>query len=300
MPAGGTVALGKAQGSSQSSLDAVRQRIERIETLFQGQLAKGQFDNARLIVAQIKQLLPDDPLVYSMRGRLLQAEKKYDEARQQLTEGLARYPHHFDLLYHLGRLYEQQEDPLQAYHMYAQAEYVAVAADQKAEIQVALRRLKEWQVNATFSFDSDSFAIEIPDKGSSVHVTYSVPALRARKTLYDSVTAHVHPDVEKVLEIECGEGTVSRNLAALGLDVVGMDSDGRFVTAAILLDMHARLRAPDYERRLRLVASAVTPEQAALLRGQYDVIVYSPRWSRMREEPKEENGSPPRVGPDVL
>lgn len=262
---------------SQKSLDAVTRRIQRIQTLFQEQLAKGQFDNAALIVQQCAQLLPHHPLSDTMLSTMLLVQGKFQEAKEHTTKSLSRFPHHFDLLYNLAWLYEQQGELVDAYYMYSRAEYAAVEEEHIADVKQARQRLKEHRIPMKFNFGDDAFTITVPRKDAATRITYSVPTLLARKHFFDVVLSHLHPTTSKVLEIECGEGTIARNLASLGLQVVGIDSNSDMISRAIILDMFTRLRVPGDTQQLRFSPNTITPENSASLEEQYDAIVYSPK-----------------------
>src|SRR5690625_3272547 len=128
-----------------------------------------------------------------------------------------------------------------------------------------------------FNFGDDAFTITVPRKDAATRITYSVPTLLARKHFFDVVLSHLHPTTSKVLEIECGEGTIARNLASLGLQVVGIDSNSDMISRAIILDMFTRLRVPGDTQQLRFSPNTITPENSASLEEQYDAIVYSPK-----------------------
>lgn len=264
---------------SNSQRSAMQERIERIKVLFQEQLAQGNFETASSIIVQIEPHLGNDPLIDAMRSTLLLAMGRFDDAKTVLLDALLRHPRSFDLLFNLAWAHEQVGDLIHAYHIYSQAEYRAAAKAQLDDVKHALQRLKAERIPFRTGYYERAFVIEFPNSEPPVQFAYSISAMRERKVLFDVVIDELHPETEKVLEIECGEGTVARNLAAAGLDVVGVDSDGELISQAIVLDFPTRVRVPEHTRRLRFLPQTVTADNSALPADEYDTIVYTPKWN---------------------
>src|SRR5699024_12446615 len=102
-----------------------------VQATVQHLIQQGFLPEAETILSQYAKLMPADPDTYSLTAMWHQAQGKLDQAVKALSTGLKAHPLRFDLTVNLGTLYEQDEQYLEAYHIYMRASYIAKDQEQE-------------------------------------------------------------------------------------------------------------------------------------------------------------------------
>ncbi len=138
-------------------------RINSIKAKIEAFIGKGYIAEADNLLEQLYEKMPGDPEVCSMRAVTRIIGGKLDEAEAIVKEGLRQDSVHFDLLFNLGYIREQQGLDQEAADLYCKSDTIASTSEQKQNVDIALNRLKS--VNSEISYNNKPKIVFFVKKG---------------------------------------------------------------------------------------------------------------------------------------
>src|SRR5699024_5683921 len=161
--------------------------------------------------------------------------------------GLKAHPLRFDLTVNLGTLYEQDEQYLEAYHLYMRASYIAKGQDQAKLVIQNLKRIRPYFKGTTQLKLGEEFIIKtsLTYGEKSLIVKTDLNQSKERQLILHTIGKHLSQRATSVLEIEFGSGVISRNLNYYGYDVEAIDSRKGALLELISKEWQENLREPE-------------------------------------------------------
>ncbi len=182
---------------------------------------------------------------YSAYGKALLEHGLFERAESLLEEGLQGDPHNFALLYMLGQVDENGGNNLGAFDLYTRADAVAGTPSRKKAIGEALARIRT-KVSCRILIEEANFRIVMEGNPQPLVLEYDLGELGLRRALLDFILQTIDPKAKTVLEIECGPGIVSKNLAGHGFKVSAVSADADDILRATAFEQVEQLRMTGY------------------------------------------------------
>lgn len=117
------------------------ERMKSVKSKIEKLIEDGYLAEAKAALVKYESKMPGDADICSMRAIVYIMEGLLDEAKLILFEGLKSDSVHFDLLFNLGYIHEQQGQYQQAVEIYSKANTAAFEEFQKNSVNVAVERL---------------------------------------------------------------------------------------------------------------------------------------------------------------
>lgn len=266
---------------------SLRQQKQDIKNSIRRLLQKGEVELAKTLLLEYQEQVPGDPDLPPLVIDAFIQEGSYDEALQIITQALQRTPEDFEYLFRWGQVYEAQGEYLSAWNRYRHAGAGVFFSEDQERLNRAINRVKN-KVKARSSFDKEKYVILAEGNKEPVLNKFSISELLRRKTILQILLEIMDTEGKNVLEIQCGEGTISRTLSSLGYTMFSVEEDdGRLQQAAAMdITISKRIKetiAINYFRPLSVNADNVRDF------GGYDIILVLPRsWEWYKERGRED------------
>lgn len=198
---------------------------------------ENKLEFANSFMGQYIRLSPNNVERYSLEAFIRVHENDLQSAREILKEGLSIHPLSFDLLYNLAYVHEQQQEVLEAYHIYMKAKYVASTEREKTDIAERLKGLVEEFAGTQKATDDEILTIV---KAGSIQLNLKdkTENLLKRRELLDVIRNHIGKNLTTVLEIGFEDGIISKNLNYYGYDVTAVDRNKEKILNVIAKEWH--------------------------------------------------------------
>lgn len=203
---------------------------------------QGRLEEARRALQEYMREYPRDIDVFTLTGVILLLEDRLEEAERALLQGLEREPNHCDLLFNLGYLDEQRQEYVSALDLYKRAEVAAASREQEDDIARAVHRVSE-NIRGQTVFKEDGYVIALQGNSKPVVLQYNLPRLVARKELLDAVIRNLDAGTRSILEVECPQWLLPKNLSDLGFQVQAWAPELQTILQALAVEFQEKLRA---------------------------------------------------------
>lgn len=207
---------------------------------------QGQLDNVDFFMEQYIKLAPNTIERYSLEALINMGKENLKKANEILLEGAKHHPMSFDLLYNLGYTFQHLEEPLEAYHIYMKAKYVAEAEEEKEDIYKALKSLVD-DFKGHTSADEEKMRTIIMAGDKSIGIDIKHKDLERRKELVHTLGKNLVKDSSTVLEIGFDDGAISKNLQFFGYEVTAVDPVKEKILNVIIKEWHDNILQPEQE-----------------------------------------------------
>ena len=201
-------------------------------------------EDANFFLEQYIKLAPEAVERYSLEAMIRASEKNWQGAAEILQEGLRRHPLSFDLIYNLGYLFEEQQDILEAYHLYMKARYVAETTGEKKDIAAALKRLVK-DIRGSVKTQEGKTSTIVKAGNITMTVTSRTAELLRRKEVLGLIENNIDKNLTAVLEIGFIDGIISKNLNYFGYDVTAVDRRKENILNVIAAEWHDNILHPE-------------------------------------------------------
>ncbi len=175
---------------------------------------------------------------------LLLSAGKLDKVEQMIEQELLKSPHCLPLLLRLGRLDEARGQVFNAFDLYRKISGLAASADEKAEVQASLTRASK-MVDCKIRAAGDTFSLKITGNSAPLELLFNLNEQAERAEMGAAILKRLNPAVQKVLEVECGTGLISRTLKLHGFDSEGTASSMEEIMLAIGFESAEALQSDD-------------------------------------------------------
>lgn len=210
---------------------------QRIQNLIE----TGHLGEAEKLLNTYEKAAPDDHDLYLLKGVFYILSGSNKEAIDTMKKGLFINPRHYNLLFNLGYLFEQQGEIMDAFNLYRQAEYNVQTPDQNKDLKERVKRVKD-KIKSKTSIGEKGFLIQVKAGKKRFNIEYPLDELIIRKNILNTILKHLDPKAETMLEIECGPGIISHILSEVGLETTAIDGNNNEIIRAILFEMQGRVR----------------------------------------------------------
>ncbi len=258
----------------QLELEFVGARKKILKDKIRALIREQKLAQAKEALMAYERAIPDDPEVTLLVTAILEREGRPEEIVAVLQEGLDSFPQNFALLYRMGRTLEQQQKHYAAWNSYQCAGEAAGTKREEQALAAAIERVKTG-VSATQAYGSEGHSITVKDSHQEFTLQYALKSMKERKALLEAILPHFSREATSVLEVECGEGTISRFLACCGLETVGIDEKQSNVDRARGFDFPEYYRFDIVKKRRFFNQFKLTGATAEALPVQ-DVILIVP------------------------
>jgi len=268
-------------------VDKVEEIKIRIKKLING----GHHKEAAALLEKYVQMRPRDSTGYILMSDILLARGNDRQALKVLEQGLGQIPESFELYFRAGEIHERKSRFFSATNAYRQADIYARGPQKKRTIR-KMQQLKEKNV-FEHKHDQEGYNILIKEnKKEEKVIAYRnlYRELLGKKKLLSSILEKMAPDTSSVLEVECGNGVITRQLDSLGLKVTALDEKMDWVNKAWVLDLVEKIRHSIDMGLIRVLQRQLNPTFIQQL-DNFDTILLTPHnmeWFLKRESKLED------------
>lgn len=207
-------------------------------------IERGSLREAESLLSSYQKEVPHDQDIYLLRGVLYMMEGHNQRAIDIMKEGLIKDPQNYNLLFNLGYLFENQEDILNAFNFYRQAEYALRTSAQALDLKERIKGIKR-KMKSQISIGAQDYLIKVIAGKKMYKIEYPLEELMIRKKILHRILKYLDPLVETALEIQCGPGIITRTLSSIGVHAVGIDSHNYELLKAVIFEMVEKVRLKD-------------------------------------------------------
>ena len=215
--------------------------VDNLKNKIRHHIAEKDPEGAREALLKLRKVASSDPELYAFYAGVLLLENKPSATEKVVLEGIRRNGEDFTLLYYLGRVEEQRGQMINAFDIYRRAEQYAETDKRLKLIQRAGLRTRS-RISGEKVFHKDTYWITLRGNRHPVELVYYLPRMMQRKYLLDSIKEHIDTSASEVMELECVEGVVARNLSDHGYRVRAVAPDQLTALKGIGLEFTEKFR----------------------------------------------------------
>lgn len=215
--------------------------LEELKETIRKLIEQGQIAEAHKGLQEYRLQNPGDPEHFTLAAVIFILAGRLKEAETELQEGLKRDPGNCDMLFNLAILDEKRNEYISALDLYKRAELVAKSKQQKDDIQIAVQRTMK-HIRGSMTFKEDAYIITLEGNERPIKLGYDLNSLVARKQILEAILQNLDTTAQTVLELECEEWVVSKNLADLGFKVRAFTPDARSILKFIGVEFQEKMR----------------------------------------------------------
>lgn len=265
---------------------SMEQQKQDIKNSIRSLLRKGEVELAKTLLVEYQEQVPGDPEIPPLVIDAFIQEGSYEEALQIITQALQRDPKNFQYLFRWGQVYEAQEEYLSAWNRYCHAGEGISSPKDKECLDKAINRMRD-KVQGKLFHGENSLTIQAEGNKKPVIARLSLSEQLQRKAILQILLETLDTEGKTVLEIQCGEGTISRALKSLGYDSFSVEENDARLQQAATVDISESIRATEaiainYFRPFKVERDTVHDL------GTYDIILVLPRtWNWYKQRGRE-------------
>lgn len=262
----------------------IMESVQKIKRLIKAYIEQGKLKEAAEGVARYQTLMPNDTDILLFKGQIAYAKGDLQDAKASFYEGMTQSPNHFMFSYSLGLCFEREDQYLDAYNAYRNAEFLKNDQEEEKMVVAGIERLKsklEKNKNRGMKINhkKDYYEYIIKANSEAVKITYKLNDLRISKGFLDVMTEHLRTDKGKVFEINCKDGVIARTLSDLGFDVLAVDHDQETRLKWIGIELNSKIR-DNAIGTAKYLDMDMDLERAKKLSDHFQVIILLPRNER--------------------
>lgn len=265
---------------------SLEQQKQDIKNSIRSLLRKGEVEWAKTLLVEYQEQVPGDPDIPPLVIDAFIQEGSYEEALQIISQALQRNPKNFQYLFHWGKVYEAQGEFLSAWNRYRHAVEGVSSPKDKERLDTALNRVKN-KVQTKSFFEKEKYSIRAEGNKEPVLTNYSMIELLQRKAILQTLLETMDAEGKTVLEIQCGEGVITRTLNSLGYDMFSVEENDARLQQAAALDIMEYIRVKEASAVDLFRPFTVNTDTVRDL-GTYDIVLVLPRtWSWYKQRGRE-------------
>ncbi|MGF7184469.1 tetratricopeptide (TPR) repeat protein [Desulfitispora alkaliphila] len=266
----------------------VLDRIQKIKRTIEKYIKEEKYKEAMLGIAEYEKVIPKDKDILLYKGQITYKQGDIERAKELFLQGLKENPNVFMFSYFLGACFEKEEQYLDAYNSYRNAEFLIQDEKEKKLVQNSMNRLKlklEKNKNRGMKINhkKDYYEYIVKANKEVVRIIYKLDELRLSKGFLEIIIENAKIDEGKVFEINCNDGVIARTLSDIGFNVLAVDNNTETRLKWIGIELNSKIRDTSIGTAKYLDMN-FDLDKAKKLSDNFNMIILLPRKRSFFEE----------------